>query len=148
MQESDSMEDDPAPDGTARGEMDALLDQCLGFAIQMLEKRGGFIPFGASIDSSGQPRFNATYDGNEHPAPTDEIELLYDGFAKNAPELRATAVCSDVSMSDGHDGGVRVEIEHRDINPITCFLPYWRKRKKFTFDEVFAVRGEPRVFPK
>ncbi len=100
------------------------------------------------IDLGGQRRQDASFDGDEHPLSQDVIEQLIRGFSSQASELRAVAVCSDVTMSDGHDGGVRVEIEHRDHYPITCLLPYRQKPKKFTFDDVQAFRGEERVFSR
>ncbi len=99
----------------------------LPFAQQMIEKRGEFYPFGASVTSDGETRMVAgDPDGTEHPPSQAVLETILEGFRGSREALRAVAICSDVRLSDGE--AARVELEHREGQAIAVLLPYKRKR--------------------
>ena len=136
-----------------RDEMDSLLDTLLGFAKQQLEKRGEFFPFAASVDSSGALGMVAVDLGDEHPESADVIDALYGALSRSAAEgaIRAAGVCADVLVtppgSSDKTDAIKTWLEHADSDPVEVFLPYSKKRLRgFTFGEVFARSGTPRIF--
>jgi hypothetical protein len=140
-------------EATPREEMDALLDNLLTFAQAMLQKHGEFYPFAASIDSAGELQSIGADVGEEHPASSELLEVLYEGLRRQGAvgELRAAGVCADVRVappgsSDPADA-IRVAIEHADADPVNVFLPYARRKLRgIQYGELFATPGQRKVF--
>lgn len=111
----------------AQADLDGLLNATLPFAQQMLDKKGEFIPFGASVAVDGGVAMAAGDPGQgEHPRSNDVLATLLEGFRSGRQVLRAVALVADVRV-DGSNA-VRVELEHRDGHAMALLLPYKRKR--------------------
>ena len=135
-----------------RAELDALLEELLKFAQQMLKKQGEFFPFGGTISSQGELGLTAADTGGERPEPQGVIELLAGGMRAQATagQIRAAAICYDSRFTP--EGGAKtdaiaVSLEHRDGDAVLVMLPYSKGR--FTglkFGQLVAVAPERRVF--
>jgi hypothetical protein len=76
---------------------------------------------------------------------TKLIGAMRDGLRPQAlrDELLATAICSDVGLDhQGYTDGIRVEMEHRDADPLTCVVPYRRAGEAIEFAEMIGMPGE------
>ena len=138
-----------------RDGMDAVLDGLLGFAQQMLDKHGEFYPYAAALDSSGDLQMVAADAGEEHPDPSELIELLYEGLTRQASagQIRAAGVCADarVNPPDSADmtDAIKVAIEHASSDPVEVFLPYVKRRfRGAEYGELFAQASTARVFSR
>jgi hypothetical protein len=108
-------------------DLDSLLNTALPFAQQMLEKRGGFYPFGAAMSASGEARLLAgDASRDDLPASTTVLASLLDGIRQARAKYRAIAICSDVRLTDSD--AVRVELEHQEGQAMAVLLPYKKKR--------------------
>ncbi|MFA9271129.1 MAG: hypothetical protein ACEQSX_10295, partial [Baekduiaceae bacterium] len=74
----------------------------------------------------------------EHPHP--DPQRTEPAFPAD-PDVRATGICYDVTLEQGADAA-RVDLEHREADPVAVCLPYRRKRLRgLQFGEVFAAPG-------
>jgi hypothetical protein len=136
-----------------REEMDALLSALIEVSQELLERQGEFYPHGATINASGDFALAGAYVGEEFPASTELVELLYEGFRQQAvaDEIRAAAIAADVRVaapgSDEPGDAIRVSIEHAQADPVQVFLPYTKRRLRgVEYGELFASAAEPRIF--
>lgn len=140
---------DPLP-GEPREHMDVLLGFLIPFAQQALEHNDGFFPFGASMGPDGELQAVGGYEGAGDPTAVEVFELIRHGLRERAKQgaLLATGVCVDVQLTEQEFPlGVRVELEHRNGDPITCVLPYRRGSEGYEFGEILAFEGERNTFP-
>jgi hypothetical protein len=106
--------------------MDALLRLLVPHGRGSIAAFGTVTPLGASMGSDGEVRTVATPEGDAAP-PSVVLESVYAELrsAADAGDLLATGVLSDVTFADADwPDGLRVELEHRDAEPITFVLPY------------------------
>ncbi|HEV8563722.1 MAG TPA: hypothetical protein VGR41_02290 [Actinomycetota bacterium] len=139
---------DPLP-GEPCEHMDVLLGFLVPFAKQALERNDGFSPFGASMAPDGELQAVGGYEGAGEPTAAEVFELIVHGLRERAKQgaLLATGVCVDVQLTEQEFPlGVRVELEHRDGDPITCVLPYRRGDDGYEFGEMLAFEGERSTF--
>ena len=139
----------------------AMLEGCLAFAREMLEKAGAFYPFGETADAAGQRAMAGAHDGQAHPNPQDLYRLLEHGFrdAAQSGRITAAALAVDVNIPPEYDpvypDGVRVLIEAPGYSRF-IYTPYqvapqtWanrllRKKRSVTFAEPFAVEIPPQL---
>lgn len=136
----------------SREDMDALLNDGLKFAIYLLEKNQEFYPFGVAMDVNGGIGHVNVYNSNEFPPSKDHRELLEKSLARGAAEgkYRAVAIVYDVKLTDTTTGkrqdAVALAMEHRDAEPVTCFLPYELKGEKIEGGEIVAQAGKRKIF--
>lgn len=129
-----------------REELDELVDFLLSFAEEQLRAHGEFHPFGGKITASGDVVPVVVDMGDDEvPDPHAVIDELAAALRAD-PDVRATGICFDVVLEQGTDAA-RLDLEHREADPITVCLPYRRKRLGgLQFGEVFAAPGPVRVF--
>lgn len=107
--------------------LDGLVNVCLPFAHQALQRHGEFYPFGAAVGMDGQSRMLGADRGvRDRPASQNVLDTLLDAVRLDRDQLKAVAMCSDVRVSNGD--AVRVELEHREGQSIAVLLPYKRRR--------------------
>jgi hypothetical protein len=117
----------------------------------------GFTPFGAGVNLQGEinnviahtvPGTGPPDQQGYFPAP---VEWIRDTLAFNAGRsFRATALVDRV-VTEPPDAGppaIRVQIEHADAEPVTCYLPYHLKDGVLERGELSVVAGESLVFGK
>jgi len=137
----------------SRPELDALLNVLFPFAQQMIQKRGEFFPFGASMASDGEIASVAGDVGEERPESQEVIDVLTEAFRQQAAlgEIKAAGICLDArTVPPGQTektDAILARLEHQDGEAIDVFLPY-RKGLfgKVKYGEVFATAGAPQVF--
>jgi hypothetical protein len=110
--------------------LEDLLQQVLPVALERLEERGGFHPFGAGRDGDGETWFVAAFDGAARPAGADLVAMLEERVGRRARggEFVAVALASDVKLR-GREGAppreaVRVFLEHADGACVEVLMPY------------------------
>ena len=125
----------------------------LPFAQSQLSKHGGFHPFGAALTIAGEIGLRAAATDHEFPAPEALLELLSDGFRREAASgvLRACAACESVhiTLPDGTStDAIKMWTEHQLGGAITFYMPY-RKRflRGYEYGEIFARPGIAACFP-
>ena len=136
----------------AHPDFDALLDPLLSFAQEQLAKRGGFLPFGASVTRDGEVALAAGYAGQPQTSPQEVIDLLAQGFRKDAAggRIRATAICVDARVvppgSKEKTDAVCVQLEHAEGQCIEVYLPYRQGQQGPEYGDLFVGAGDARVF--
>jgi len=129
-----------------------LLDYCVKFGTLCLRDQGGFLPFGAYILIDGSLATAGASNGEEHPEPQDLIEVLADGFTKEAREgnIRASAICFDgLAAPDAKSEKVDAlicEMEHRDWHPMSIAVPYRVLDDGIKLDNATAATLKAKVF--
>jgi len=128
-------------------DLDGLLEACLPFAQEMLDKHGEFIPYASAITSSGETKLVAGDPGEgEQPSSAAVLQVLVEGLRAERDTMRAAAVVSDVRLSDSD--AARVEVEHQEGQAIVVFLPYRKKRLRrgVEYGEITAGQGDRQVW--
>lgn len=113
--------------GEPRDHMNALLGVLLPFARDAIAAYGTFFPIGATMSPEGELQAAGGDAGSIEPTADALLGSIRDGFRSRADrgELIATGVATDVTIPQGEFPlGIRVELEHRDGDPITCVVPY------------------------
>jgi hypothetical protein len=131
----------------AQDDLDSLVNACLPFAEEMLQRRGEFFPFGASISMAGETSMLGGDPGQgEHPQSGEVISTLVDGLRRQRGALRAAAVAADVRTPNGD--AIRVELEHAEGQAIAVLLPYKKKRfgRGFEFLPLQAGLGQSQIW--
>jgi len=129
--------------------MDALLRVLVPFAKRSLDEHGTFFPFGASMAPDGEVEALVGETSAQAPPADEVLELLYVGLRARAAagELLAAAIATDVTIPQGEwREGIRVELEHRDADPITCVLPYREGDEGYDYGTLVALTGQRRTW--
>ena len=142
-----------ATSAEAQHELDSLLTAVLPFARQQLDAHGEFFPYGMVVGLDREGRLVSAWDGDDAPAPSELLQLLYIGVQQQAGDLRAAAFVANVAMDGAVDGAdaIRVELEHREGTAISVLLPYAKprfRRSGIRYGELSAAPGERRVWPQ
>lgn len=135
-------------------DLDVLLEAVLPFARQMLDEHGNFYPFAASMRQDFTIAMVASTDGDDHPAANDVLDMLETTLQKLAKdgEIRAAAVCSNVSITPEESGtvvdAIRVSLDHVDGEAVDIILPYERQADgELSFGELGAGHLDSYLFP-
>ena len=110
-------------------DFDNLPSFLLGFARQILPKRGGFAPFAAAISKEGKMKPIATYD-REYTSAHELIELLVAGTRADikAGKFVARSLCTDVRVKPPKGrakvDAIEVHLEDDGGECLDVFLPY------------------------
>jgi hypothetical protein len=137
---------------TARDDMDRLLDVLVTASQQFLGDQGGFYPHGAVLASSGELELIGGWTGEEHPEPTELIDLIEEALRERArsDDIRATGLAIDVRIvppgAEERSDAISVALEHSRDDPVMVFLPYKAADGTIQYGEVFAAPGERRIF--
>jgi hypothetical protein len=137
---------------TPREEMDRVLDVLVTASQQFLADQGGFYPHAAAIDSGGDLQLYAGWTGEDHPDPTELMELLRGSLRSlaEAKEVRATGIAVDVRVvppgSEQQSDAISVALEHAEDDPVSVFLPYRAERGAVQYGELYATPGESKIF--
>lgn len=139
------LEDMTTLPGAPHDHMDALLRFLLPAARREIDEAGGFLPFGASMAVDGQVELLGPADGDD---PIDvQLETLRALARERREHLVALGVCSDVTVtSGGFPEAIRVELEHRDTDPVTWLQPYRNTDEELTWGERQSLPGERRTW--
>lgn len=127
----------------------------LPFAIAQLEKHGGFLPFSAAMQASGQIVALGGYDRSDDEAtpPADIVKLIQADLAAGASkgDYRATALAYDASVAVPPDGqpsdAIAIALDRQDGASVILFLPYALHDGKAGFGTPFTRQGTAAVFP-
>jgi hypothetical protein len=139
----------PSLPGEPRDHMDALLRVLIPFAQRSLAEHGTFFPFGASMAPDGEVEALVGETSEEVPPAAEVLDLLYLGLRARADagQLLAAAIATDVTIPEGEwPEGIRVELEHRDADPVTCVLPYREREDGFDYGTLVAFTGQRRTW--
>jgi hypothetical protein len=129
----------------------ALLNAAIEAALPLLEAHGEFYPLGVTISPDGKLNFAAGYDGDDFPSTQAVVDLLLAGFHQGAQDGKyvGTAIAMNIQFVDG-DGAlqhaIRVSIEHKEDDPVDCYLPYDRTESGYEYKDIIAELGEREVF--
>lgn len=115
----------------ARSDCQVLVDFLLGFAVQQVNKRGGFEPFGAALDASAAVQLHAAYLGSEAATTAEVLPLLQEGLRRSlSPGMRAVAVCEWVKVTpvgSRQTDAAKVQVEHSNGLSVAFYLPLMKR---------------------
>jgi hypothetical protein len=126
--------------------MNALLGVLLPFARDAIADHGTFFPIGATMSPDGELQAAGGDAGGTDPTVDALLDSIRHGFRSRADlgELIATGVATDVTIPQGEFPlGIRIELEHRDGDPITCVVPYRETDQgAFEYGDIVAFEGK------
>ena len=137
---------------TGKAEAEALLNEVLSFAEEMLAECGEFFPFAGALQPSGEVISISGYDGREHPPSKDVIDLLAQGLRDGAAagKYLATALVYDVRVTppsaNQPTDAIAAELEHRDGYAATVFFPYKLTNGQAILASPFATADTRSIF--
>ncbi len=137
--------------GAPPDHMRALLSVLLPFARDAIAEHGDVYPFGAAMLPDGELQAAATWRGTGTPGAEDVLGAVRAGLRRRAArdELLATGVVAGVQIegADGYELGIRVELEHRDAEPVTWVVPYRFDDERYEEGTPFTGAGERHMWP-
>lgn len=138
-------------------QLHSAFSYCLEFAKQMLEDKGAFLPFGAVLNTSGEVKAVAGWDG-EDATPIEIYKLLSSALRDEAANKRisGSAIAVDVIIPAAYDSSlpdsIRVHLESDDFSRY-IYVPYasetiglLRRKREITLAEPFSVEVPAEVF--
>jgi hypothetical protein len=122
-------------------------------AIELVETQGEFLPFAFVLTAAGELSRIELEAGDDHLQPIEQLRgVLHKEAARG--RYRGVAVAEDVQILDPESEAltkaIRVDLEHRDLEPVTWFLTYRHLRGRYQFGDAngegVLQKGEPAVF--
>ena len=137
----------------AKQESEKLMRVVLSMADTLLNKLGGFQPFGGYMELDGGIVDVGVEDPDtEYPKSKDMIDTLRSFFQEHAraKKSRAIAMVFDVTLrspgSDRKRDAIQVGIEHRDGYAVNVLVPYEIVNKKVIYGDKFAQQRKREIF--
>jgi hypothetical protein len=123
---------------------DALADELLGLAEEMLETYGEFLPFAGRVMTNGE--LQVVDLGDEDHAAEHVIESLVRALQFNVRngEIDACAICSLVTVDEENIDAIQVQFEHRSESPLTILVPLLGD--DHAFGESYSIDAPSLVF--
>ena len=137
---------------TPKEQAEALLDELIPFAEEMLNKHGEFFPFAGLMTPEGDFAHVAGYDEEEQPPTTRVRELIERGLRAQATrnECDLVVIVVNVTLKDQETGeqvdAIQAAIEHRAGYFVDVFFPYSMVGQEVQYGETRAQLREPTVF--
>ncbi len=135
--------------GQPRDHMDALLRLLLPHGRQSISTFGTVTPLGASMGPDGEVVTVSGPAREDEATPNDVLRSIYAELRRSAEtaEVLAVGVVSDVTLNEGPwPDGLRVELEHREADPITVVLPYGRSDEGPKWKDPVTMTGVRRTW--
>jgi hypothetical protein len=136
---------------TPQAQVEALMNEGLGFAEHLLAKHGEFFPFAISMHPLGETRHINVYDANERPSPQQVIDLLIKALCELAKSGESKAIALIVNTTITRDGkasgdAVQAGLEHQSGYCVNVLFPYSLDSGALRVDDPFALSRDPVVF--
>ena len=138
-----------------QADVQALLDDLIPFACQMLSEEGEFLPFGACTNSDGSIVWEGASNGDELPLSRELIDILHNTHRKLAAthEIRACAVVYDIRAVPPGKGekqdAICVAIDHITVHSIHQVYPYRIDASgNVEIDESYTVNRKTSIFSR
>lgn len=135
-----------------RRDMDALLDQLLAFAREMLRKQGRVAPFAAVTKADGRMALVAGT-GAAQASPDEVMGMVVAGLRDQARagDIRACGVAYEVQVPTDlgeTTDAIAVSLEDMLGDSAMVYMPFTRggRFSGWKFDEITVSTGQPRVF--
>jgi len=136
----------------SRNEMNTICRAAADMALELLETNHGIVPFAIAILKDNELEM-VTPDGESvGTGGEDTLEAVRKKLQAGVAEERffATAVVSDVRVRPSGEteltDALRIELEHADDIPITCFLPYKRLDDQYEHGKGYLEDGDSIIF--
>ena len=134
-------------------DLDALLNELLPFARRMLAEFGEFLPFGGKITANGEHVSVGAKGSSEHPKSKELIDIMTDGFRREAAEgkIRAAGICFDVRVVPpgqvNKTDAIELSLEREGGEAAEVFVPYaLLPDGEVCYGEMFAGARTPTMF--
>ena len=139
---------------TAKQDAQALVDEFMPFARQMLAEYREFLPYGGHMKLDGEIVHEGATTGQERSPSQDLIDVLRAAHRKQAEERSIMAACVVYDMrivppnrTEKQDA-IAFEIDHRGGYSAVVIFPYQFADDGSPVTEApFAMHGEEAIFP-
>ena len=135
----------PLP-GEPSDHMDALMRLLVPAARREIDRSGGFLPFGVSMALDGEVEMLSADPSGSELEQLEDLRALARARAGQG-ELLAVGVCSDVNVAGRTLQAIRIELEHRDADPVTWMVPYLNTVEELGWGEPVPAPGERLIWP-
>jgi hypothetical protein len=133
----------------AKPDLQAVSGPLFEFAEQQVQKRGAFLPFGATLEPDGVA-LKAAATETEVASSDEVLPLLHEGLRSSlTSDTRAVAVCEWVKITPtGGDqtDAVKVLVEHANGLCVAFYRPMRKKLLgKWQVGDMLVVAADPEV---
>ncbi len=143
----------PSSNADAKADADKLLNALMPFATQMLQNHHEFFPFGGHLASGGAIVNEGAYNGQEHPASQELIDLLRQAHQRDARahKIRACATIYDIrTIPPGRtqkQDAIAAAIDHVSGYSVVVVFPYtFDAQTNLQVESPFARDGAHDIF--
>lgn len=137
---------------TPKNEAEALMNDLLPFAKQMLQEFGEFHPFGGMMMADGSVKHTGAVTESEYGPPAELIVLLEGALREEAARrtIRVAALVLNVSVpapgSDRKVDAIEVRLDHMEGFTASVFVPYAMSGGGLETGAPFASTGDRFAF--
>jgi len=125
-----------------------ISDPLFDFAIQQLNKRDNFLPFGAALNDDGIA-LKAAWPGGEYTSSAEVLPLLHKGLRQTVTErTRAVAVCEWVKITPSggsQTDAIKVLVEHRNGLTVALYLSMEKVEGQWQNGEPLSTFARPEI---
>ncbi len=140
---------------TAQADVETLIGCLFPKLKKTLKLNQGFETFGAILDEAGKQKLVSIPDGDLKKGTDHVIRILEENLARLASDgkCKAAAIVSDIiTIPPGKrkkQDAISFALDHRDNYSIIVIFPYSiDKSGELKIEELFAIDGEKKIFPK
>lgn len=131
-------------------DLNLIVGPLFEFGESQIRKRGTFLPFGATLDASGEVSLEAASSGEEYVSAIEILPKLHEGLRARAKaaHLVAVAVCEWVNINRDakRTNAMKVLVEHKRSLTVAFYVPCHKKfMKDWQFEPMFAQSVEAEV---
>ncbi len=136
-----------------REELNLILDLCLSWGCEQLEKDGFFHPFAFTLQPDGSLQRSGELTEDEKLQDPEKIiaqiqAMLSSGCRQNL--YKAAAIVIDVKVKrfvkEGFVKAVEVQLEHEDGTAVDVFLPYRKNGNRIEYGAIFSSAMDKTMF--
>lgn len=111
----------------AQDDLDELTSAAVDFALQQINKHGGFVPFTLAVASTGDKQLlQPNYAVDAKPDAAQQFAAQWSSIHDVKSTLRAVAVAVDVAVPERNQDAIELMVEHREGVAIGMLFPYAR----------------------
>ncbi len=134
-------------------ELNLILDHCLSWGCEQLEKDGFFYPFAFTLQPDGSlQRSGDLTDEEKNLDPEKLISQIHAMLASGCRQKlhKAAAIGLDVKVKrfikEGFVKAIEVQLEHEDGTAVDIFLPYKKNGSRIEYGAIFSNALDKTMF--
>jgi hypothetical protein len=132
----------------AQADLDGLVDDAVGLAIEVIAEAGEFLPFSLAVSVDGERQaIQPNYPRERELSAAEQLVAQWSALVDVKDSLRAVAVAVNVRLPEAKRDGIEISVEHREGVAIGLIFPYTVGADGASqLDAPSAHRRDPRIW--